>query len=44
MALVGMVRAAADAWLAERGAAAGRTADDLADDLTTLVWDGLRPR
>ncbi|KRE62915.1 TetR/AcrR family transcriptional regulator [Nostocoides sp. Soil756] len=44
VALVGMVRAAADAWLAEGGADSGRTADDLADDLTTVVWDGLRPR
>lgn len=44
VALVGMVRAAADAWLADGGADSGRTADDLADDLTTLVWDGLRPR
>ncbi|MGG5258776.1 TetR/AcrR family transcriptional regulator [Phycicoccus avicenniae] len=42
VALVGMVRAAADAWLADGGRA--RTADALADDLTTLVWDGLRPR
>jgi AcrR family transcriptional regulator len=44
VALVGMVRAAADTWLAEGGAAAGRSADALADGLTTLVWDGLRPR
>jgi AcrR family transcriptional regulator len=44
VALVGMVRAAADAWLAEGGAGAGRTAEALADDLTALVWDGLRPR
>ncbi len=42
-ALVGMVRAAADAWLADGGAGAGRSADDLADALTALVWDGLRP-
>ncbi len=41
VALVGMVRAAADAWLAEGGAASGRTADDLADDLTALAWDGM---
>jgi AcrR family transcriptional regulator len=41
VALVGMVRAAADAWLAEGGAEAGRSADDLADALTTLAWDGL---
>lgn len=44
VALVGMVRAAADAWLADGGADAGRTADALADDLTDLVWNGLRPR
>lgn len=44
VALVGMVRAAADAWLSDGGAASGRGADDLADDLTALVWDGLRPR
>ncbi len=42
-ALVGMVRAAADAWLADGAAAGGRSADDLADALTTLVWEGLRP-
>ncbi len=42
-ALVGMVRAAADAWLADGGADAGRSADDLADALTALLWDGLRP-
>ncbi|GGL23290.1 TetR/AcrR family transcriptional regulator [Phycicoccus endophyticus] len=42
VALVGMVRAVADAWLAE-GAADGRTASDLADALTTLAWDGLSP-
>ena len=41
VALVGMVRATADAWLAGGGAAAGRSADELADDLTALVWDGL---
>ncbi len=44
VALVGMVRAAADAWLADGAAAGGRTADELSDDLTDLVWDGLRPR
>lgn len=44
VALVGMVRAAADAWLAEGARSSGRTADDLADGLTALVWDGLRPR
>lgn len=43
VALVGMVRAAADAWLADGGAASGRTADELADALTGLAWDGLRP-
>ncbi|MBR7742406.1 TetR/AcrR family transcriptional regulator [Phycicoccus sp. BSK3Z-2] len=41
VALVGMVRAAADAWLAEGGAVDGRSADDLADDLTALAWGGL---
>ena len=41
VALVGMVRAAADAWLADGGAESGRSADDLADALTTLAWDGL---
>jgi AcrR family transcriptional regulator len=41
VALVGMVRAAADAWLAEGGAGSGRSADALADALTTLAWDGL---
>ncbi|QKE84673.1 TetR/AcrR family transcriptional regulator [Arthrobacter sp. NEB 688] len=44
VALVGMVRATADAWLADGAASAGRTADELSDDLTDLVWDGLRPR
>ncbi|WP_307812473.1 TetR/AcrR family transcriptional regulator [Phycicoccus sp. CSK15P-2] len=44
VALVGMVRAAADAWLAEGAAGGGGSADDLADALTTLAWDGLRPR
>ena len=41
VALVGMVRAAADAWLADGAAESGRSADDLADALTTLAWDGL---
>ncbi|WP_235950370.1 TetR/AcrR family transcriptional regulator [Phycicoccus flavus] len=41
VALVGMVRAAADAWLAAGGAAGGRSADDLADALATLAWEGL---
>jgi AcrR family transcriptional regulator len=41
VALVGMVRATADAWLAAGGAAAGPSADELADDLTALLWDGL---
>ena len=41
VALVGMVRATADAWLAAGGAAGGPSSDELADDLTTLVWDGL---
>ena len=36
-----MVRATADAWLAAGGAAAGPSSDELADDLTALVWDGL---
>ena len=47
VALVGMVRAAADAWLGDGGALSGRSADDLAAALTTLAWDGLgapRPR
>lgn len=43
VALVGMVRAAADAWLAEGAAASGRSADGLADALTDLAWEGLRP-
>jgi hypothetical protein len=38
---VGMVRATADAWLAAGGSAAGSSSDELADDLTALVWDGL---
>lgn len=41
VALVGMVRSTADAWLAAGGAAAGPSSDELADDLTALVWDGL---
>lgn len=41
--LVGMVRAAADAWLAEGGATSGRSADDLSDALTALAWHGLDP-
>lgn len=41
VALVGMVRATADAWLAAGGAAAGPSSEELADDLTALVWDGL---
>lgn len=41
VALVGMVRAAADAWMADGGASTGPSSDDLADQLTALVWDGL---
>jgi AcrR family transcriptional regulator len=41
VALVGMVRATADAWLAEGGSAGGPSSDELADHLTALVWDGL---
>ena len=41
VALVGMVRATADAWLAAGGAAGGQSSDQLADDLTVLLWDGL---
>ena len=41
VAVVGMVRATADAWLAAGGATTGQSSDELADDLTTLVWDGL---
>ena len=37
-----MVRAAADAWLADRGTDGHRPADVVADDLTDLAWDGLR--
>ena len=43
VALVGMVRAAADGWLAAGGTASGRSADDLADALAALAWEGLRP-
>jgi AcrR family transcriptional regulator len=41
IALVGMVRATADAWLAAGGADGGQSSDELADDLTALLWDGL---
>jgi AcrR family transcriptional regulator len=41
VALVGMVRAAADAWIADGGASAGPSSEQLADQLTALVWDGL---
>jgi AcrR family transcriptional regulator len=41
VALVGMVRATADAWLAAGGAAVGPSTEELADDLTALLWDGL---
>ncbi len=41
VALVGMVRATADAWLAAGGDACGPSSEELADDLTALVWDGL---
>ena len=41
VALVGMVRATADAWLAAGGADGGPSSDQLADDLTVLLWDGL---
>jgi len=41
VALVGMVRATADAWLAAGAAAGGPSSDQLADDLTVLLWDGL---
>ncbi len=43
-ALVGMVRGAAETWLADGAARSGRSADDLADGLTALAWDGLAPR
>lgn len=42
VALVGMVRASADAWLSAGGAASGTSSDELADGLTALAWDGLR--
>jgi AcrR family transcriptional regulator len=42
VALVGMVRAAADAWLAAGGASSGTSSATLADQLTALAWDGLR--
>lgn len=41
VALVGMVRAAADAWMADGGASTGPSSGELADQLTALVWDGL---
>ena len=41
VALVGMVRATADAWLSAGGAATGPSSEQLADALTALVWDGL---
>ena len=41
VALVGMVRATADAWLAAGGASGVQSSDELADHLTELVWDGL---
>ncbi len=41
VALVGMVRASADSWLAAGGAASGVSGEALAEDLTTLAWDGL---
>ncbi len=41
VALVGMVRATADAWLSAGGAVTGPSSEQLADDLTALVWDGL---
>lgn len=41
VALVGMVRAAADAWAADGGASTGPSSGELADQLTALVWDGL---
>jgi AcrR family transcriptional regulator len=44
VALVGMVRATADAWLAAGGASGGPSSDELADDLTALAWDGLSSR
>jgi AcrR family transcriptional regulator len=44
VALVGMVRATADAWLAAGGAAGGPSSEELADDLTALAWGGLSSR
>ena len=41
IALVGMVRATADAWLAAGGPAGGPSSEELAGDLTALAWDGL---
>ena len=41
VALVGMVRAVADSWMAEGGARNGPSSDELADQLTALVWEGL---
>lgn len=41
VALVGMVRATADAWMAAGGPSTGPSSDELADRLTALVWDGL---
>lgn len=41
VAIVGMVRATADAWVAAGGACAGPSSAELADQLTALVWDGL---
>lgn len=41
VALVGMVRATADAWLSGGGSAGGPSSDELAEQLTALVWDGL---
>jgi len=40
-AVVGMVRAAADAWLAGEAGPAGMPRADLAGHLTTLAWTGL---
>jgi len=39
--VVGMVRAAADAWLAGGAGIAGMPRNDLAEHLTTLAWSGL---
>ena len=41
VALVGMVGAVADCWMAEGGARNGPSSDELADQLTALVWEGL---